>query len=170
MLRVYRVGEPTRFAQIPALMESAASSKPQLARLADRVAKPFLLAILLSAAGAAAFWWGRDPAHALMVAVAVLIVTCPCALSLATPAAMLAAAGALARHGVLVRRLDALESLTEIDMVVFDKTGTLTHGAMVLDTIQTRPDTSTAQALALASARAQPAPHPSGRAAGGEGE
>jgi Cu2+-exporting ATPase len=164
LARVERVGEQTQFAQIVALMESAATSKPQLAQLADRVAKPFLLAVLLAAAAAAAFWWGRDPAHALMVAVAVLVVTCPCALSLATPVAMLAAAGSLARRGVLVRRLQALETLAGLDLIVFDKTGTLTHGAMVLDSIQTRPDISAEQALAMASALAQHSLHPVSRA------
>jgi P-type Cu2+ transporter len=164
LVRVERAGAQTRFAQIVALMESAATSKPQLAQLADRIAKPFLLAVLLAAAGSAAFWWGRDPAHALMVAVAVLVVTCPCALSLATPVAMLAAAGALARRGVLVRRLAALESLAGIDMVVFDKTGTLTRDAMVLGAVHTRSDVSYDQALGMAAALAQNSLHPVSRA------
>ncbi len=80
-----------------------------------------LVAVLLAAFAAAAWWWPKDPGHALMVAVAVLIVTCPCALSLATPVAMLTAAGTLARQGVLVRNLQGLEALAEIDTVVFDK-------------------------------------------------
>lgn len=164
LVRVERAGVETRFAQIVALMESASTSKPKLAQLADRVAKPFLLAVLLAAAGAAAFWWERDPAHALMVAVAVLVVTCPCALSLATPVAMLAAAGTLARRGVLVRRLPALESLAGVDMVVFDKTGTLTRDAMALGAIQTRSDVSHEQALGIAAALAQNSLHPVSRA------
>ena len=77
LVRVERTGPETRFAQIVALMETASTSKPRLARLADRIAKPFLLAVLLAAALACAYWWGRDPGHALMVAVAVLVVTCP---------------------------------------------------------------------------------------------
>jgi P-type Cu2+ transporter len=164
LVRVERAGAQTRFAQIVALMESASTSKPQLARLADRVAKPFLLAVLLASAGAVAFWWGRDPAHALMVAVAVLVVTCPCALSLATPVAMLATAGALARRGILVQRLAALESLAGIDMVVFDKTGTLTHDAMALGAIHTRSEVSHEQALGMAAALAQNSLHPVSRA------
>ena len=87
---------------VVALMESASLKKPRLAQLADRAARPFLVAVLAAAALAAAFWWPVDPGKALMVAVAVLVVTCPCALSLATPAAMLASAGLLARGGVLV--------------------------------------------------------------------
>ncbi len=163
-LRVDRIGASTRFAQIVALMESASATKPQGAMLADRIAKPFLVAVLLAAAGACAWWWGRDPGHALMVAVAVLVVTCPCALSLATPAAMLAAAGNLARGGVLVRRLQGLESLANVDTLVFDKTGTLTRDAMVLDRIEARNGMSQDQALAMAAALARHSLHPVSRA------
>jgi Cu2+-exporting ATPase len=171
LVRVDRIGADTRFAQIVALMEQAASSKPHLAQLVDRIAKPFLIGVLLAAAGAAAFWWSHDPGHALMVAVAVLVVTCPCALSLATPAAMLAAAGALARQGVLVRRLGGLEALAEVDLVVFDKTGTLTRDALVLQAVRTRAGVSEAQALAMAMALAQQSLHPVSRAlvAAGQG-
>ncbi|MFZ1498371.1 MAG: HAD-IC family P-type ATPase, partial [Giesbergeria sp.] len=136
-MRVERVGADTRFAEIVALMESASLQKPRLAQLADRVARPFLVFVLLAALGALVWWWPKDPQHALMVAVAVLIVTCPCALSLATPVAMLSAAGVLAREGVLVRNLQALESLATIDTVVFDKTGTLGDGAPQLDATRT---------------------------------
>ncbi len=163
-MRVERVGADTRFAQIVALMESAAASKPQGALLADRLAKPFLIAVLLAAATACAWWWSRDPGHALMVAVAVLVVTCPCALSLATPAAMLASAGALARGGVLVRRLQALEALANVDTVVFDKTGTLTRDAMVLGAVEVRPGVTASDALALAAALACHSLHPVSRA------
>ncbi len=164
LVRVERIGSETRFAQIVALMEAASTSKPRLARLADRIARPFLIAVLLAAALACAFWWGRDPGHALMVAVAVLVVTCPCALSLATPAAMLAAAGTLARQGVLVRRLEAFESLAGVDTVLFDKTGTLTRDAMVLGATQVREGIQAAQALAMAAALAQYSLHPVSRA------
>lgn len=172
-VRVEGVGDQTRFAQIVALMESASTTKPPLARLADRIAKPFLIAVLLAAGLACVFWWGRDPGHALMVAVAVLVVTCPCALSLATPAAMLAAAGALARRGVLVRRLEAFEALAAIDTVLFDKTGTLTRDAMVLAATHVREGVSVGQALAMASALAHYSLHPVSKAlvtaAGGPG-
>ena len=163
-VRVERVGEQTRFAQIVALMETASTSKPPMARLADRIAKPFLIAVLVAAGLACAYWWDSDPGHALMVAVAVLIVTCPCALSLATPAAMLAAAGALARSGVLVRRLDAFEALAEIDTVMFDKTGTLTRDAMVLGSTRVRDGFSPEHALAMAAALARQSLHPVSRA------
>ncbi len=163
-VRVTQVGADTRFARIVALMDSASASRPRLARLADRLARPFLLAVLLAAALACAYWWPQDPGHALMVAVAVLVVTCPCALSLATPAAMLAAAGALARRGVLVRRLDAFEALAGVDTVIFDKTGTLTRDGLVLVATQVRPGISSTQALAQAAALAQHSLHPVSRA------
>ena len=164
VVRVEGVGESTRFAQIVALMESAATSKPQGARIADRIAKPFLVGVLLAAALACAWWWERDPEHALMVAVAVLVVTCPCALSLATPAAMLAAAGSLARGGMLVRNLQALETLAQVDTLVFDKTGTLTRDAMVLADIRTRPGVPPQAALQWAQALAAHSLHPVSRA------
>lgn len=163
LVRVERTGPETRFAQIVAMMENASTSKPRLARLADRIAKPFLVLVLLAAGLACAFWWGRDPEHALMVAVSVLVVTCPCALSLATPAAMLAAAGTLARQGVLVRRLEAFESLAGVDTVLFDKTGTLTRDVMVLGATQVRAGVSADQALARAAALAQYSLHPVSR-------
>ena len=164
LVRVERVGNDTRFAQIVALMESASASKPELAQLADRIARPFLLFVLVAAGVAGAYWWPHDPGHALMVAVAVLVVTCPCALSLATPAAMLASAGALARRGVLVRRLQALETLAAVDTVVFDKTGTLTRDASALGEVHTRRGVSREQALAMAAALAQHSLHPVSRA------
>ncbi|MDB5867898.1 MAG: heavy metal translocating P-type ATPase [Polaromonas sp.] len=162
-VRVQHLGGQTRFAQIVALMESASASKPQLAQLADRIAKPFLVFVLLAAGGAGAWWWPHDPSHALMVAVAVLIVTCPCALSLATPAAMLSSAGALARRGVLVRRLLALEALAAVNTMVFDKTGTLTDDAFALGEVHTRKGVSKEEALAMAAALAQHSLHPVSR-------
>jgi P-type Cu2+ transporter len=159
-----QVGKATRYAQIVALMEQASVDKPRLAVLADRIAKPFLMFVLLAAAGAAAYWWNTDPARGLMAAVAVLVVTCPCALSLATPAAMLTSAGWLAKHGVLVRHLQAIESLDTIDTVVFDKTGTLTEPKMGLAAVLTREGISQGQALNLAFSLAQHSLHPVSRA------
>ena len=161
---VDKLGVATRYAQIVALMERAATDKPRLAVLADKVAKPFLIFVLLAAAGAAAFWWRADPAVALMAAVAVLVVTCPCALSLATPTAMLTTAGLLARSGVLVRRLQSIEALSSIDTVIFDKTGTLTDAAMHLRFVHTRPGVPDYQALQWAAGLAQHSLHPVSRA------
>lgn len=126
-VRVERVGADTRLQAIVALMRSALVQRPAAAALADRWAGPFLWTVLLLAAGAAAAWSLIDPARAVWVAVAVLIVTCPCALSIAAPATLVAAARGLARQGVLLQRLDALEALAQLDRVFFDKTGTLSE-------------------------------------------
>jgi Cu2+-exporting ATPase len=163
-VRIEQIGQATRYAQIVALMARAAVDKPRLALLADRIAKPFLWFVLLAALMAVALWWNTDPAKALMAAVAVLVVTCPCALSLATPTSMLTAAGFLARQGVLVRRLQAFESLAGIDTVVFDKTGTLTEARMGLQAVKTRDGISAEQALQLAWALARHSLHPVSRA------
>lgn len=163
-VHVEGTGGQTRFAQIVALMESASLQKPRLAQLADRIARPFLVAVLVAAGLAAVYWWPSDPGHALMVAVAVLIVTCPCALSLATPVAMLTAAGALARHGVLVRNLQGLEALAHVDTVVFDKTGTLTRDGMALQAVHTAYGWSTEEVLAMAASLARHSMHPASRA------
>jgi Cu2+-exporting ATPase len=163
-VRVTRTGTRTRYAEIVALMERASLEKPRIAQVADRVAGPFLLGVILCAAVAAMWWWPVDPARALSVAVAVLIVTCPCALSLATPAATLTAAGALARQGVLVRNMQALEACAAIDTVVFDKTGTLTQSRMALASARWREGLTEAEALSLAAALARHSLHPASRA------
>jgi Cu2+-exporting ATPase len=163
-VRVVQVGEGTQFSQIVSLMENASLQKPRLAQLADRIAKPFLIGVLVLAALSALYWWPTNPGHALMVAVAVLVVTCPCALSLATPAAMLAAAGNLARHGVLVRNLQALESLAEIDTLIFDKTGTLTQDGQRITQVMTAEGVAPDFALCLAAALAKHSLHPLSRA------
>ena len=164
LVRIDRVGQDTRYAQIVALMERVSVEKPRLAMLADRIARPFLLGVLFAAAGAAAWMWHIDHSRALMVAVSVLIVTCPCALSLATPAAMLTVSGALAKSGVLVRKMQALEALTTVDTIVFDKTGTLTHDQMTVGNISTADNLSQTQALQIAAAIAQHSLHPVSRA------
>lgn len=162
-VRVDGVGANTRFAQIVDLMESASLQKPQLAQMADKVARPFLVVVLLAALAAAVWWWPEDPGKALMVAVAVLIVTCPCALSLATPVAMLTAAGTLARHGVLVRNLNGLEALAAIDTLVFDKTGTLTRDGLVLRALTPAAGQKPDELLALAGLLASQSMHPASR-------
>lgn len=164
IVRVTRCGAETRFAEIVALMERASQGKPRIAQLADRIASPFLVAVVAGAAAAGAWWWSSGPAHAIGVAIAVLIVTCPCALSLATPAATLAAAGALARRGILVRRLQAIEDCASVDTVVFDKTGTLTQPQPGVSAVHTRDGLGHDTALALAAALAQHSLHPASRA------
>ena len=167
-MRVEGLGPQTRFAQIVSLMDSAATQKPRIAQLADRWAAPFLVFVFVAAGLGALYHWYFDPnqdvATALMVAVAVLVVTCPCALSIATPAAMLAAAGALAKGGVLVRNLQAFEVLATADTLVFDKTGTLTTGRMALKKVLRRPDLSDNEVLAMAASLASHSLHPVSRA------
>ncbi|WP_377156450.1 heavy metal translocating P-type ATPase [Roseateles sp. UC29_93] len=132
-LRVRHVGDQTRLAGIRQLMAQAFQDRPAMLRTADRVAGWFLAAVLLLAGVAALGWQFVDPSRTVAVAVSVPIVTCPCALSLAAPAAWVAAAGALARRGLLLSRLDAIEALADVDRIVMDKTGTLTDPHPVCD-------------------------------------
>ncbi len=164
LMEARQTGRDTRYAGIVALMREAASAKPDVVRLADRVARPFLIAVLAAAALAGVAWWFIDAERAIGVAVAVLIVTCPCALSLAAPAASLAAAGALARRGILVRDLRALEACAAVDTLVFDKTGTLTSERIGVGAIRVRPGLSQAEALRLAAALARHSLHPASQA------
>jgi Cu2+-exporting ATPase len=136
-MQVEQVGEGTQYHALVNLMASASTEKPGIALLADKVAQPFLWAVLLAAIYAVIFWWNTDPAKAIMSAVAVLVVTCPCALSLATPAAMLASAGTFAKGGVLIRRLQAIQAISEVDTIVFDKTGTLTENLQQVTLVET---------------------------------
>jgi Cu2+-exporting ATPase len=163
-MQVQRVGADTRYEAIVALMREALSQRPSLARVADRLAGPFLWLVLGLAGAAAAAWSVIDPSRALWVAVSVLIVTCPCALALAVPAALVAAAGGLARRGVLVQRLDALETLARIDRLFIDKTGTLTIRQQRLQHLHVlRPNAGLAApqaALAVAASLAAWSRHP----------
>ena len=136
-MAIERLGPDTRYQQIVSLVHQAMTEKPGWMRFADRMAAPFLWGVILLAAGGALAWQWIDPSKSVWVAVSVLVVTCPCALSLAAPSALLAAAGAMARKGLLVRRLDALEALAEIDQVYFDKTGTLTEGELSVVSLAT---------------------------------
>ncbi|HEX6704821.1 MAG TPA: cation-translocating P-type ATPase [Albitalea sp.] len=130
VMRVERAGSDTRYEAIVALMRAARSQRPAILASADRWAAPFLWAVLLLATGAGAAWSVIDPPRALWVVVSVLVVTCPCALSLAAPSALLAAAGAMGRRGVLLRDLDAVQRLARMDTLFVDKTGTLTEGRL----------------------------------------
>lgn len=163
-ITVESLGESTQYGQIVGLINQAALEKPRLSQIADTVARPFLLFVILSAALAAALLWDIDRGRALMTAAAVLIVTCPCALSLATPAAMLASASAFMKRGILIRRLQAIESIANIDTVIFDKTGTLTNDDIRINTITCKDGLSASSALALAAALAQHSMHPISRA------
>jgi Cu2+-exporting ATPase len=164
VLRVEHVGEETRLAAIRRLMERAAEEKPRVVVVADRIAARFVGALLVLAVITGAAWWWLDPSRALWVFVAVLVVSCPCALSLATPAVLTVATGALARRGVLVTRGHAIETLARATVFVFDKTGTLTLGRPVLVETFAQGGLNPTQALSLAAAMEQGSEHALGRA------
>ena len=145
---------------IERLIERAALERPAAAMLADRVAAWFVLALLAVAVAVLAAWWWIDPARALPIAITVLVVSCPCALSLATPAAIAAATGAVTRAGVLVTSGRALETLARCTDVVFDKTGTLTEGRPGVVAVDLFGGCSRERALALAAALETGAAHP----------
>jgi P-type Cu2+ transporter len=132
VMRAVRVGDDTQLSTLVRMMESAASEKPPLVQLADRYASLFLSVILLLSILSALVWWQIDATRAIWIAVTVMVITCPCALSLATPGVMSAAIGQLARHGVLIARGRAIETLARASHFVFDKTGTLTQGKLKL--------------------------------------
>ena len=157
---VEAVGEGTRLSAIVALMERAAAEKPRMVEIADRVAGWFVWGVLAVAALSAVGWYGFDPGRALWITVSVLVVTCPCALSLATPIALTVAAGALARDGLLLTRGHAVETLARATHFVFDKTGTLTQGRLCLQEIMLLADLSRERCLALAAALERSSEHP----------
>ena len=159
VVRVEKVGSDTVLSGIVRLLDRALSEKPRLAQLADRVAAWFVFALLLVAAAVAGIWYYVDPSRAFWITVSVLVVSCPCALSLATPAALTAALGRLTRLGLLSTRGHALETLAHATDFVFDKTGTLTTGEFQLRDVEVlRTDRN--RALALARALEQGATHP----------
>ncbi len=161
LLRVLRPGAQSTLSVIERLIERAAADKPRIAQLADRVAGWFTAALLVFAALVLLAWWLVDPSRAMPIAIAVLVVSCPCALSLATPAALAASTGAVTRRGVLVTRGHALEALAHCTDVVFDKTGTLTEGRPRLVAIEARPGApDEATLLSIAAALETGSTHP----------
>ncbi len=164
VVQVLQVGEGTRLSAIIHLMERAATEKPQIVELADRVASRFVAALLVVAVLAAVGWYWVDPGRALWIMVSVLVVTCPCALSLATPIALTVGAGALAKDGLLVTRGHAIETLARATHFVFDKTGTLTTGEMRLLDLLPFAGCSRERVLALAATLEQASEHPLARA------
>ncbi len=147
VMRVTLLGANTTLAGILRLLDRAASEQPRLARIADRIAQYFVLVLLVFAAAVAVIWYQLDAARALWVTVAVLVASCPCALSLATPAALAAAIGAVHAYGVLITRANALEGLARAMHFVFDKTGTLTAGALRLVNVTPRAGSGDARAM-----------------------
>jgi Cu2+-exporting ATPase len=159
-LRARTDARGSTLASMIALMERAQSERPRVALAADRAAAWFVSSILALALLVAGLWLWFDPARAFEATLAVLVVTCPCALSLATPAAMAAATARLARQGVLVTRANALEQLAGIDTVVLDKTGTLTTAAPRLGAISACAELPAERCAAIAAALERHSAHP----------
>ncbi|RMG36601.1 MAG: heavy metal translocating P-type ATPase [Gammaproteobacteria bacterium] len=162
-VEVRSVGEDTMISGVVRLLDRAQAEKPRIARLADRVAGYFVAAQLSVAVLVAIGWYLAAPERAFEITLAVLVVTCPCALSLATPAAVTAAIGALTRLGLLVTRGHVLETLAVADQVVFDKTGTLTRGLLSLTEVRPLGALDRQEVLDIAASLARDSEHPVAR-------
>lgn len=160
VFRVEQVGDATRLAAIRRLMERAAEEKPRVATQSDRVAGIFIVLLLVLAAATGIGWYLVEPQRALWVFVSVLVVACPCALSLATPTALTVATDVLARTGVLVTRGHAVETLARVNHVLLDKTGTLTRGRMTLVEVVPLAGVAEQEVLRLAAALEAGSEHP----------
>ena len=159
-LRITYVGTATRLSQLVRLVEQAQAHRPALARVADGIASRFVLGLMLVAVAVYFGWRAHDPSRAFEVTLALLVISCPCALSLSVPAALAAAHGALAKLGVLATRPDALDTLARATDVVFDKTGTLSDGRPGLGAVATYQGIDAAQALSIAAALERNSGHP----------
>jgi len=165
-VEVAALGHDTRLSAIVRLLERAQAEKPRLAEIADRAAQWFLLASLILAAVIGIVWWQIDSSRALWIVLAMLVATCPCALSLATPTALTAATGTLHKLGLLLTRGHVLEGLNQIDTVIFDKTGTLTEGRLALRNVKTLGTLDADRCLSLAAALENRSEHPIAKAFG----
>ncbi len=160
IMRVEKVGDSTVLASIIRLLERAQAEKPELARLAEKVSSRFVPLILLTAVSVFVYWHLQGSTHAFWIALSVLVITCPCAFSLATPAALTAATGLLTSKGVLTTRGHALETLARINHIIFDKTGTLSHGQLEVVNFQTLSDANEAWCKQLAAGLETASEHP----------
>lgn len=161
---IERTGANTLVSGIGRLLDRAQSERPPIATVADRVARWFVVGVLAAAAFTWFAWNALDPGRAFEVTLAVLVVTCPCALSIATPAAMTAATAYLARRGLLVTRAGAVEKLARAGRVIFDKTGTLTLGKLRITRVETMAGMEAESALGIAAALESVSEHPIARA------
>ncbi|MGV6827321.1 MAG: heavy metal translocating P-type ATPase, partial [bacterium] len=163
-MRVGHIGQDTVLARILQMLDNAQAQKPRLATLAEKVASRFVAVILMLAFAVAWYWWSAGSERWLEITLSVLIVTCPCALSLATPTALSAATGALQRLGLLVVKGSALEALAQLTHFAFDKTGTLTRGKPELIHTWVDDGIDPDSALSLAAALEKESEHPLARA------
>lgn len=162
-LRATRVGGDTTLSQIIRLMEEAASSKAPISRLADRISGifvPAVMAISLTAALLWAFVGGMDVRFCLSIAIAVLVISCPCALGLATPVAIMVGTGQAAQQGILIKSAESLELLHKVQTVVLDKTGTVTMGQPRVTDILCAPGVTEEELLCVAASAERPSEHP----------
>jgi len=160
--RADRVGDDTTLARIIRLVESASASKAPIARLADRISAVFVPAVMLIAAATVVTWLllGASLDFALSCGIAVLVISCPCALGLATPTAVMVGTGVGARNGILVKTAAALEIAHSVDTVVLDKTGTVTAGRPTVTDIHSACEMDDNELLALAASIETPSEHP----------
>ena len=163
-IRVNHPIEESRLAQIMRLQDHALDDKPAIAQLADVLSRHFILVLLLIAAGVWTFWHFHAPERAFWVTLSVLVATCPCALSLATPTALTSATAHLTRSGILLRRGHVLDVLTRANRIVMDKTGTLTTGNISLVGVQPLAELGEDECLAIARALEAYSEHPIARA------
>ena len=159
-IQVTHIGSATRLSQLARLVEQAQAHRPPIARVADRVGSWFVMTLLLAAVLVYLGWRVHDPARAFEVTLSLLVISCPCALSLAVPAALAASHGALARLGVLSIRADGLDSLAKATDVVFDKTGTLTRIQPSLCEVRSFREMTAIDAQAIAAALERDSGHP----------
>ncbi len=159
-MRVEKLGMDTTLSAILRLLERAQSEKPEIAMLADRVAGWFVAVLLVVASSVYGYWYLQGNPEALWITISVLVITCPCALSLATPAAVTAATGALTRKGILTTRGHALETLASATYVLFDKTGTLTRGKLELVRVECHGELDRQQCLNIAAGMERQSEHP----------
>jgi P-type Cu2+ transporter len=159
-IQVTRWANDTRYAKIMQLVEQSVQTKTPTIDLADRIAQPFLLSVLVLCALAWMYWWPTDPHRAWLSCIAVLVVTCPCALALAAPMALLSGAAELARQGVIARDSSAIERLSQIDSVLFDKTGTLSQDQLSVQSCETWREPKHHRAGDIAVALARNSLHP----------
>ncbi len=164
VMRAEKVGRDTMLAQIVQMVAQAQRSRAPIQRLADTVSAWFVPAVIAIAVAAFAVWgiWGPQPAmgYALIAAVSVLIIACPCALGLATPMSIMVGVGRGAKAGVLIKNAEALERLEKVDTIVVDKTGTLTEGKPKVTSIRAEPGFEEAEVLRLAASLEAASEHP----------
>ncbi|MEH8160889.1 heavy metal translocating P-type ATPase [Aeromonas veronii] len=163
-IRVSHRIEESRIAQIMRLQDHALDDKPAIAQMADQLSRHFILVLLIIAAAVWTFWHFHQPDQAFWITLAVLVATCPCALSLATPTALTSATANLTRNGILLRRGHVLDVLTKANRIVMDKTGTLTTGEISLTGTTTLAEMDETQCLAIARAMEAQSEHPIARA------